>query len=53
MPIPQPDDALLERFLGPVRATIARTVWDAEVRAGGELTQERVIALVDAPVTNP
>jgi tetratricopeptide (TPR) repeat protein len=53
MPIPQPDDALLERFLGPVRATIARAVWDAEVGAGGELTEEQVIALVDAPAADP
>ena len=53
MPIPEPDEALLERFLGPVRATIARAVWDAEVKAGRALTQEQVMALVDVPVTDP
>ena len=53
MPIPQPDEALLERFLGPVRATIARTVWDAEVKAGRALSQDQVMALVDVPVTDP
>ncbi len=45
-PIPQPDAALLERFLGPARATIGRAAWDAELAAGRALTQEQAITLM-------
>ena len=50
-PIPQPDAALLERFLGPARATIGRAAWDAELAAGRALTQEQGITLMTSPVS--
>ena len=52
MPIPEPDAALLERFLAPMRATIPREVWDAELAAGRALTPQQAITLVVEPVTN-
>jgi predicted ATPase/class 3 adenylate cyclase len=45
-PIPAPDAALLERFLAPVRATMERAAWDAELAAGRALTQEQAITLM-------
>jgi predicted ATPase/class 3 adenylate cyclase len=53
VPIPQPDVALLERFLGPARATIERSAWDAELAAGRALTQEQAIALMTSPTSSP
>jgi hypothetical protein len=52
MPIAEPDAALLERFLAPMRATIPRQVWDAELAAGRALTQQQAITLVAEPVLN-
>ena len=52
MPITEPDAALLERFLAPMRATIPREVWDAELAAGRALTQQQAITLVVEPVLN-
>jgi predicted ATPase/class 3 adenylate cyclase len=46
MPIPQPDLALLERFLGPARATVPHEVWDTELAAGRALTQEQAVTLL-------
>ena len=48
-PIPAPDAALLERFLAPARATIARDAWDAELAAGRALTQQEAITLLLTP----
>jgi hypothetical protein len=45
MPIPVPDAALLERFLAPARAAIARHMRDAAITAGRALTQEQAAAL--------
>ena len=52
MPITEPDAALLERFLAPMRATIPRQVWDAELAVGRALTQQQAITLVVEPVRN-
>jgi len=49
VPIAQPDAALLERFLAPARATIARDAWDAELAAGRALTQQKAVALMLSP----
>jgi predicted ATPase/class 3 adenylate cyclase len=49
MPMPQPDLALLERFLGPARATIPRAAWDAELAAGRALTREQAVTLLVSP----
>jgi hypothetical protein len=46
MPIPEPDAALLERFLAPARATIRRQGWDAELAAGRALSQQQAVALL-------
>jgi predicted ATPase len=53
VPIPQPDVALLERFLGPARATIERSAWDAELAAGRALTQQQAIALITSATFSP
>ena len=45
-PVPLPDAALLERFLAPVRATIAPQEWDAELAAGRALTQQQAVTLL-------
>jgi predicted ATPase/class 3 adenylate cyclase len=45
-PIPQPDAALLERSLAPVRATIGRGTWDAALAAGRALTPEQAVTLM-------
>jgi hypothetical protein len=34
MPIPERDAAMVERFLAPARAAIARDMWEAELTAG-------------------
>ena len=49
MPIAEPDAALLERFLAPIRATIPREAWDSELAAGRALTQQQAITLVAEP----
>ena len=49
-PVPQPDMAVLERFLAPARATIARQAWDAELAAGRTLTQQEAAALLVSPI---
>jgi len=46
MPIPEPDAALVERFLAPARATIARQVWDAELTIGHALSQQQAVTLL-------
>ena len=46
MPIAEPDAALLERFLGPARATVTRDEWDAGYRAGRALSQDQTTALL-------
>ena len=58
MPILDFVAALLERFLGPVRAAIARHEWDAELDAGRALTQQQAVTLLlaqnqDLPDTMP
>ena len=45
-PIQRQDLALLERFLAPARATIARDAWDVELAAGRALTQQEAITLL-------
>jgi predicted ATPase len=50
MPISSPDDAVLQRFIGPVRATIAPEEWEAELETGRSLTQQQIVALVEAAV---
>ena len=49
MPISQPDAAILERFLAPARAAIARQAWDAELAAGRALTQQEAVTLLLSP----
>ena len=49
MPIPDLDAGLLERFLAPARAMIAREVWDAQLAAGRALTEEQAITLLVSP----
>jgi hypothetical protein len=51
MPIPARDAAMLERFLAPARAAIARDMWDAEVTAGRALTQQQAAALLQQAST--
>jgi predicted ATPase/class 3 adenylate cyclase len=46
MPILEFDAALLERFLAPARAAIARHEWDGECRAGRALTQQQAVTLL-------
>ncbi len=46
MPIPEPDAALLERFLGPARAKVPHETWNAELAAGRALTQEQAGTLL-------
>jgi predicted ATPase/class 3 adenylate cyclase len=49
MPLQQSDLDLLERFLAPARATIARAAWDAELAAGRALTQQEAVTLLLTP----
>ena len=49
VPIPQPDAAILERFLAPARATVARATWDAELASGAALTQQEAVTLLLSP----
>ena len=49
MPIPQANVVLLEQFLAPARAAVAPQEWQAELAAGGELTQEQAVALLISP----
>jgi predicted ATPase/class 3 adenylate cyclase len=46
MPLLESDAALLERFLAPARAAIARHEWDAEFGAGRGLTQQQAVTLL-------
>ena len=48
-PIPLTDAALLERFLAPVRSTIAPQEWDAELATGNALTQQQAARLLVSP----
>jgi tetratricopeptide (TPR) repeat protein len=48
MPIAEQDVALLERFLGPARATMTRDEWDAQYRAGRALSQDQTAKLLQA-----
>jgi predicted ATPase len=49
MPRPPADDDVLERFIGPARATMAASAWNAALTAGRALTQQQVIDLLAAP----
>ena len=49
MPIPDLDAGLLERFLAPARAMIAREMWNAQLAAGRALTEEQAITLLVPP----
>jgi predicted ATPase/class 3 adenylate cyclase len=49
-PVPQPEMAVLERFLAPARAAITRQAWDAELAAGRALTQLQAAALLASPM---
>jgi tetratricopeptide (TPR) repeat protein len=49
MPATEEDAAMLERFLAPARATVARQVWDAGLAAGRALTQEQAVTLLLSP----
>jgi predicted ATPase/class 3 adenylate cyclase/Tfp pilus assembly protein PilF len=49
IPLPELDAALLERFLGPTRATVPREAWDAEQAAGRALSQQQATALLAPP----
>ncbi len=46
LPVSERDAAMLERFLAPALATIAREMWDAEITAGRALTQQEAAALL-------
>jgi hypothetical protein len=46
IPLPETDAALLERFLAPARATIARDAWDAELAADRTLSQQQAVTLL-------
>jgi non-specific serine/threonine protein kinase len=46
IPIPEPDAALLEKFLGPARAAVTLEDWDAEFGAGRALSQEQTATLL-------
>jgi predicted ATPase/class 3 adenylate cyclase len=50
MPMPQPDAALLERFLPPARAATAPGVWDAELATGRALSQQQAAELLRSAV---
>ncbi|MGA8206945.1 MAG: tetratricopeptide repeat protein, partial [Candidatus Dormiibacterota bacterium] len=51
IPIKQPE--MLEKFLAPVRATIASEQWDAELATGRALTQQQAATLVASPSPEP
>jgi predicted ATPase len=51
MPIPDLDAALLEWFLAPARAVIARDAWDTELAAGRALAEEQAITLLVSPAS--
>jgi predicted ATPase/class 3 adenylate cyclase len=42
------DTDLLERYLAPARAAVAREAWDAELAAGRALTEQQALALLIA-----
>jgi predicted ATPase/class 3 adenylate cyclase len=46
MPIPQPDMVLVERFLGPARATAPGESWATELAAGRALTRDEAVGLL-------
>ena len=46
MPLAEQDAVLLERFLGPARATMTRAEWDAEYGAGRALSQDQAATLL-------
>jgi predicted ATPase/class 3 adenylate cyclase len=48
IPIKQPE--MLERYLAPARATIARQEWDAALAAGRTLSQQQAAALLRSPI---
>jgi predicted ATPase/class 3 adenylate cyclase len=51
-PVPQPVMAVLERFLAPARAAVARQAWDAGLAAGRALSQLQAAALLASPMTS-
>jgi hypothetical protein len=50
VPITHPDAVLLERFVAPVRATIAREEWDAALAADRALTRQQAATLLASPI---
>jgi len=48
MPIAQPDDDILERFMGPARATVDKFEWDVAQQAGRNLTNQEAVDLMTA-----
>ena len=46
MPISQAEAAVLERFLGPARATVSPQAWETELAVGCSLTQQQAVALL-------
>jgi hypothetical protein len=48
MPISQPDDNILERFMGPARANIDQIEWDSAQRSGRVLTNQQSVDLMMA-----
>ena len=50
MPIVDFDAAMVERFMAPARASVARGEWDAELDVGRALSQQEVVALLLATV---
>ena len=49
MPISQPDDNVLERFMGPARANVDRFEWDSAQNSGRVLTDQQAVDLMMAP----
>jgi predicted ATPase/class 3 adenylate cyclase len=48
IPISQPDDNILERFMGPARADVDQIEWDSARRSGRELSHQQSVALMMA-----
>jgi predicted ATPase/class 3 adenylate cyclase len=46
MPISQPDDKILERFMGPARANVDRVEWDSAQNSGRVLNNQQAIDLM-------
>ncbi len=46
MPISQPDDNILERFMGPARANVDHIEWDSAQRSGRVLSNQESVDLM-------